>query len=155
MAGRQLVIFNINDESFGVEIEQVSSIEKPMEIFKIPNTPEYIEGLINLRGKVYTVFNLRKKFGYPSKEFDDNTKIVIVNLNSIMAGFIVDEVNEILTFEDSDIESTPQSIKDLNRKYLNGIAKKGEKIVFILDVSQILSVSEEEEARKIAGAAVK
>ncbi len=70
MAVQQLVIFNVNNESFGVEITQVKEIIRPMDIYKIPNTPDYIEGLINLRGKVHTVFNLRKKFNLPDKSFE-------------------------------------------------------------------------------------
>ncbi len=145
MASKQFVIFNVNNEDFGIEIGQVSSIEKPLEIFKVPNTPHFIEGLINLRGKVYTVFNLRKKFDLPFTGMDENTKIVIVNVNSTMAGFIVDEVKEILKIEDADIEETPKSISGINREYLTGVAKVGEKIVLLLDLSKILS-SEDKKA---------
>lgn len=145
MASKQFVIFNVNNEDFGIEIGQVSSIEKPLEIFKVPNTPYFIEGLINLRGKVYTVFNLRKKFDLPFTGMDENTKIVIVNVNSTMAGFIVDEVKEILKIEDTDIEETPKSISGINREYLTGVAKVGEKIVLLLDLSKILS-SEDKKA---------
>ena len=150
MASKQMVIFKINEEAFGVEISQVSSIERPLEIFKVPNTPEFIEGLINLRGKIYTVFNLRKKFGFPYKEFDDSTKIVIVNINSVTVGFIVDEVNEITTFEDSDMENTPAIISGLDKKYLSGIAKKGEKIILLLDLVHIISASEKDEIVKLS-----
>lgn len=153
MASRQLVIFDINEESFGVEITQVREIIKPMEIFKVPNTPDFIEGLINLRGKVHTIFNLRKKFNLPVREFDESTKIIIVNVNSITVGFIVDEVNEIVRVEDEDIESTPQSITTLNKKYLSGVAKLGDRIVLILDLSMVLTASEEEAAEKVTNAA--
>lgn len=150
MATKQFVIFNINNENFGVEIIQVKEIIKPMEIFKIPDTPEFIEGLINLRGKVHTVFNLRKKFHLPPLEFDDNTKIIIVNVNELMVGFIVDEVNEIIRVEDEDIENTPPSITTLNKKYITGIAKVGEKVILLLDLSQALSVSEEQLIEKLS-----
>ncbi|MCX7921423.1 MAG: chemotaxis protein CheW [Clostridia bacterium] len=143
MASRQLVIFKVNDEDFGIDINQVNSIEKPMEIFKVPNTPDYVEGLINLRGKVYTVFNLRKKFNLPTMEFDDSTKIIIVKEKSVMVGFIVDEVNEIITFDDSNIESTPEVIAGFDRKYLGGVAKRDDKIVLILDLVNILSLEDQ------------
>ena len=143
MASRQFVIFNVNNEDFGIEISQVSSIEKPLEIYKVPNTPHFIEGLINLRGKVYTVFNLRKKFNLPFTGMDENSKIVIVNVNSTMAGFIVDEVKEILKVEDETIEETPSSLSGINRRYLTGIAKVGEKIILLLDLSKILTSEEE------------
>jgi len=155
MASRQLVIFNINEESFGVEITQVKEIIKPMDIFKVPNTPEFIEGLINLRGKVHTVFNLRKRFSLPTREFDDSTKIIIVNVNSMSIGFIVDEVNEIIRVEDEDIEMTPQTITSLNRKYMSGVAKLGDRIVLILDLARVLSVNEEVETEKFITSSVK
>lgn len=139
MASRQFVIFNLNGENFGIEITEVKEIIKPVEIFKVPNTPEFIEGLINLRGKVHTVFNLRKKFGIPTREFDDNTKIIIAGVDSAVVGFIVDEVSEIINVEDEDMENAPQSITISNKKYLKGIAKVNEKIVLLLDSAQILS----------------
>ncbi|MCX7842182.1 MAG: chemotaxis protein CheW [Clostridia bacterium] len=149
MAGEQLVVFNINSESFGISITQVKEIIKPMEIFKVPNTPDYIEGLINLRGKVHTVFNLRKKFGLPNVAFDDNTKIIIVNVNSMTIGFIVDEVNEIIRVEDENIENTPKALMTgVNSRYLKGVAKTGERIILILDLANALSITEEAEAEK-------
>jgi purine-binding chemotaxis protein CheW len=150
MASKQLVIFKVNGEDFGIDINQVNIIEKPPEIFKVPNTPEYIEGLINLRGKVHTVFNLRKRFNLPAQEFDDNTKIIIVNANSTMVGLIVDEVDEIVIFDESNIENTPQIIANQKRRFLSGIAKKGDKIVLILDIENILSLDEEPSTKKAA-----
>lgn len=149
MASRQLVIFKVNNEDFGVEISQVSSIEKPLEIFQIPNTPDFIEGLINLRGKVHTVFNLRKKFNFPSKEWDDNTKIVITNVNNLNLGFIVDEVNEIMKVEDDSIENTPGVIDCIDREYLKGVVKLQDKLVLLLDLGQVLSATETVAAEKV------
>lgn len=150
MSNRQLLIFKLNGEDFGVEITHVDQIIPPKEIFKVPNTPEHIEGLLSLRGKVYTIINLRKRFGFPSKDFDDATKIIIVNVNSVMVGFIVDEVNEIARVEDENIESTPQTIANLNRKYLSGVAKIGDRIVITLDLDQVLSASEEAEVARLS-----
>lgn len=150
MASRQLLIFKLNEEYFGVEITNIDQIIPPKEITKIPNTPDYIEGLLSLRGKVYTVFNLRKRFCLPDRGFDDSTKIVIVNVNSVAIGFIVDEVNEIARVEDENIESTPKTIASLNKKYINGIAKIGERLVIMLDLEQVLSVSKEDSIQKAA-----
>ena len=149
MAIRQLVIFKINDEDFGVEITQVKEIIKPMDIYKVPNTPDFIEGLINLRGMVHTVFNLRKKFNLPVKDFDDNTKIIIVNVNDLMVGFIVDEVNEIIRVDEENIEKTPQSVTTLDQKYLNGVAKFDDRLILLLDLTKVLSSSEESEVKKV------
>lgn len=149
MGVRQFVIFNLHSEDFGVEITQVKEIIKPLEIFKVPDTPEFIEGLINLRGKVHTVFNLRKRFGLPAKEFDDNTKIIIVSVNSLSVGFIVDEVNEIVRIDEENIETTPQIITSLNKKYLSGVAKLDDRIVLLLDLGNVLSFKEQEQLNKL------
>ena len=142
MAGRQLVVFNIDNEDFGVEITQVNEIIRPVEIFKVPNTPDFIEGLINLRGKVHTVINLRKRFKLTPREFDENTKIIISSVNSLVIGFIVDEVKEIIRLEDEDLESAPSALTGLKRKYINAIAKSGEKIVLLLDLEVALSMQD-------------
>jgi purine-binding chemotaxis protein CheW len=84
MAVQQLVKFHIADEVFGIEIKQIFKILKPQEIFKVPNTPPFIEGLLNLRGQVLTVFNLRKRFNMPEKVNDENTKILIINQNDLL-----------------------------------------------------------------------
>lgn len=142
MAIRQLVVFSINNEEFGVDVSQVNIIERRMDIFKVPNTPEFVEGLVNLRGKVYTVFNMRKRFGLPAKDFDDNTKIIMVNTGSAIVGLIVDGVNEIIKVEDQDIEAAPAVLEDMKRKFLNSIAKVDNRIIMLLNLETILTMEE-------------
>lgn len=105
MGSSQFVIFNVGDKEFAIDIDKVSSIEKPLPIFKVPKSPSYIEGLVNLRGTVHAVVNTRKKLGLPSLEFDDNTKFIFINKASSMVGFIVDEIKKITTVNDEDIEN--------------------------------------------------
>jgi len=142
MATRQLVVFSVNNEEFGVDVSQVNIIERRMDIFKVPNTPEFVEGLVNLRGKVYTVFNMRKRFGLPAKDFDDNTKIIMVNTGSAIVGLIVDGVNEIIKVEDQDIEAAPAVLEDIKRKFLNSIAKVDNRIIMLLNLETILTMEE-------------
>lgn len=142
MATRQLVVFNVNNEEFGIDIEQVNIIERPLEIFKIPDTPEYIEGLINLRGKVHTVFNLRKRFNMPAKDFDENTKIIMADTGSAVIGLIVDGVREIVRIDDKDIESTPKVLEDLKRRYITAVAKVDERIIMLLDLGIVLMMED-------------
>lgn len=135
----QLVLFKVNDEVFAISINNVNIIEKVSDIYKVPDTPDYIEGLINLRGKVHTVFNLRKKFNYQPIEFDDNTRIIILNHTS-MVGLLVDEVFEIYGAEDSDIKPAPELISGLSGKYFSGVVERDGKIVLILDLEKLLAV---------------
>jgi purine-binding chemotaxis protein CheW len=150
MASQQILIFKLNNEEFGVDIAQIDSIIPPKEIVKVPNTPEFIEGLLSLRGKVYTIFNLRKKFHFPNIESDENTKIVIVNVNSMMIGFIADEVKEIIKIEDEAINANSETIAGLSKKFLSGAAKVDERIVLILDLSQTLSLATDDVQEKVA-----
>ena len=143
MASRQLVIFNVGDEEFGVDISYVNSIERPLKIFKIPNVPEYIEGLINLRGKVYSVINLRKRFNLPLKEFDDFTKIIMVSVKSTIVGFIVDAVSEIIKVDDADIEDASTVLNGNREKFVNGVAKVNERVIMLLDLNSVIFEPEE------------
>jgi purine-binding chemotaxis protein CheW len=121
----QLVIFKIEGEEFGVDITCVNGINKATDfnIVKIPNSPKFLEGIINLRGNVNPIYNLRKKFGLVQKEIDENSKIVIVYMNDVTVGFIVDEVTEILRLEEEDIEPAPRAVTGVDRKYITGVGK--------------------------------
>lgn len=148
MGVQQLIKFEVGNLSFGVNIIQIFQILKPQEIFKVPNTPEFIEGLLNLRGKVLTVFNLRKRFNMPEKENDESTKILIVNVNDLLLGFTVDSVTEIVRIPDEEIEETPPTLTDFDRRFLSGVAKLGDKLLLLLDPEKVLTPDEESEVRE-------
>lgn len=139
MATKQLVIFTINNEEFGIDIGQVGSIERPLDIYKIPNTPEYVEGLVNLRGNVHTVYNLRRRFDMPGKDMDESTKIIMATTESAVVGLIVDEVKEISRVEDKDLEGAPKTTADSDRRFVSGVAKAGERIILLLDLEAVLA----------------
>ena len=145
----QFVIFKIEAEEFGVDIMKVKEIIKPLQIVKVPNTPVFIEGIINLRGKVHPVFNLRKKFGFPEKPFDEDTKIVIVDVNGVDIGFIVDGVNEIVRIEEAQIEEAPKFISGVNSQYISGVGKIDSRMIIILDLDLVLSVDEQEQLKTV------
>ncbi len=149
MAVQQLVKFHIADEVFGIEIKQIFKILKPQEIFKVPNTPPVIEGLLNLRGQVLTVFNLRKRFNMPEKENDENTKILIINQNDLLLGFTVDSVSEIVRVPDEDFVETPPELVSFDRRFLSGVAKVGEKLILLLNLEKILTPDEELQVKEI------
>jgi purine-binding chemotaxis protein CheW len=139
MATKQLVIFTINSEEFGIDISQVGSIERPLEIFKIPNAPDYVEGLVNLRGNVHTVYNLRNRFDMPKKGIDESTKIIMANTGAAIVGLIVDEVKEISKVEDKDLEGAPNTLANLERKFVSGVAKINDRIILMLDLQTVLA----------------
>jgi purine-binding chemotaxis protein CheW len=135
----------VADLTFGIEITQIHQILKPQQIFKVPNTAPYIEGLLNLRGRVLTVFNLRKRFALPEKENDDNTKIIIVTMDEFLLGFIVDSVTEIVRVPDEEIEPTPPSLQGLDKRFLSGVAKVDEHVILLLDLTKVLTTQEEKD----------
>lgn len=139
MGSRQLIVFTIHSDEFGIDIGRISSIEKMLPVFKIPNTPDYVEGLINLRSKVHTVFNLRKRFGLPEMAFDDNTKIIMVNMSESAVGIIVDEVKEITKVDDSEFEDTPKALSTLQNQFLAGTVKIGARVIMLLNIDKILT----------------
>lgn len=138
----QYVVFKLNSERFAVEIERVLEIIHTQVVFKVPNAPEYIDGLINLRGKVYTLFNLRKKFELPSIDINsEGTKILIVNVNSTYIGMSVDAVDEIIQVEDKSIEATPQTLTNVAKNYVSGVAKVGDNLILLLNLEALVEAS--------------
>lgn len=148
MAIRQFVKFTVGNEVFGVEISKVREIIKLQDMLKVPNTPRYIEGLINLRGKVLTVYNLRKRLGMQDKDFDDDSKIITVYHNDLLVGFTVDMVNEIIRVDEESIEDTPPSVPGIDKRFLSKVVKLDDKLMLILDLTNVLSPDEENELRE-------
>lgn len=144
----QFINFSVGDNVFGVEISQVYEIIKLQKMLKVPNTPPYIEGLINLRGKVLTIFNLRKRLGFTDNGFDENCKIIVVNYNDMAVGFTVDYVSEILRVPENNVESTPPSVKVVDNRFLSGVAKVEDKLILLLDLKTVLTPDEEDNLRK-------
>ena len=149
MAVQQLVKFSVADQNFGISINQIFQIIKPQEVFKVPNTPPFIEGLINLRGKVLTIFDLRKRFSLPEKPHDENTKVLIINMNDMLLCFTVDSVTEIVRINDEDIVDTPPTLKDFDHRFLSGVGKLGDKLILLLDLEKVLTPDEELQVQEI------
>lgn len=142
MEGIQIVVFTLNDEVCGVETTRVKEIVKYGSITKMPNMPNFIDGVISLRGAVVPVVNLNKRFGLGNTEITKKTKIIINDLEGKLIGFIVNDVSEIIKLSDQDVENTPEVIKKIDNSYLKNVGKKGEELISILDLSTILTDTE-------------
>ncbi|MCL7413267.1 MAG: chemotaxis protein CheW [ANME-2 cluster archaeon] len=148
--GMQLVVFDLDSEEYGVEISQVREIIKMEEISCIPRTPDYIKGVINLRGQVTTVISLRKKFGLMEKEVDQNTRIIVAEIDGLTLGITVDAVNEVLKMPKKDIEDTPAIISnEATTKYLRGVGKLDDRLLILLDIHRIMNEDELVEIHQI------
>jgi purine-binding chemotaxis protein CheW len=138
----QLVSFNIGTEEFGVEILKVQEINRMVEITKVPQAPHYVEGVINLRGKVIPIIDLRKRFNLDVKEYDKNTRIVVVDISGSIMGMIVDAVSEVLRLPSSTIEPPPEIVTGLNAEYIKGVAKLEDRLLIFLDLSRVIDATE-------------
>lgn len=138
----QLVSFNIGTEEFGVDILKVQEINRMVKITRVPQTPDYVEGVINLRGKVIPIIDLRKRFGLEVKEYDKNTRIVVVDIVGNIMGMVVDSVSEVLRIPKNTIEPPPQIVTGINTEYINGVAKLEDRLLIFLDLSKVIDFSE-------------
>ncbi|NMB27910.1 MAG: chemotaxis protein CheW [Tissierellia bacterium] len=132
------VIFKLDKEYYGIPIENVLSIEKMGKTTRIPNAPDYIKGVINLRGEVIPVINLRGKLGMELEHFSKNSRIIVVTANEIVAGLIVDSSSEVLEIDKESIDKPPINERNEFIDYISGIGKIPERLIILLDLIKIL-----------------
>lgn len=138
----QLVTFSIGGEEFGVEILTVQEIIRMLEITRVPKAPDFVEGVINLRGKVIPIIDLRKRFGLESKSYDKNTRIVVIEINKMIVGFVVDSVSEVLRIPEDTVEPPPPVVAGLDSEYISGVGKLEDRLLILLDLDRLLSREE-------------
>jgi len=145
LAGKYLT-FNLGDEGYGLEILKVQEIIGMQEITKIPRTPAYVKGVINLRGKVIPVVDLRRKFEMDAQEVTRKTCIIVVQVSrgetSLIMGIVVDEVSEVLNIAGSQIEAAPSLGTQVDTHFILGMAKTESAVKILLDIDKVLSTEE-------------
>jgi len=134
----QFVTFTLNDEEYAVDILSVQEINRITEITKVPNSPDYVEGVINLRGKVIPVINLRSKFGFEARATDDNSRIIIMEIQGIINGVIVDSVSEVLRIPASAIEAAPSVASDTISQFIKGLAKLDNRLIILVEINNLV-----------------
>lgn len=147
---KQLVIFELANESYGIEIANVESIIKMQEITRVPKCPEFVEGITNLRGTVLPVIDLGKRFGISEQVRNHDTRIIVVGFDGTKVGMIVSAVSEVLTIDDSVIEPAPAIVTTINSSFIAGIARIESKLIILLNLDQILSKEEKAQTAKLA-----
>ena len=145
VAGKFLT-FDLAEEEYGLEILRVREIIGMMEITPVPRTPDFVLGVVNLRGKVIPVADLRLKFGLPYKDPDERTCVIVVEVqnqgSTIQMGIVVDRVNEVVDVQADDVEPTPSFGASLDTAFILGMAKVGEKVKILLDIDRVLTSAE-------------
>lgn len=138
----QLVTFSINEEEFGVNILKVQEIIRIMEITRVPRSPEFVEGVINLRGRVIPIVDLRRRFGLAAIAHDKDTRIIVIELNSLVVGFIVDAVSEVLRIPADTVEPTPPVAAGVDSEYISGVGKLQDRLLILLDLDKLLTAED-------------
>jgi len=146
----QLVTFKVDNEEFAVDILKVQEINKMIDITRIPNAPPFVEGVINLRGKIIPIVDLRKRLGFGGKEYDKSTRIIVIELDGMVLGFIVDSVSEVLRISDATVEPPPSLVAGVESDYIEGVGKLDNRLLILLELRKIFSDSDRKELERAA-----
>ena len=138
----QLVTFIIEKEEFGIDILNVQEIIKPVDITRVPNSSPYVKGVINLRGRIVPVVDLRARFHLPQRPPDKETRIVVVELEEKVVGFLMDAVKQVIRVDRTIIEPPPPQATSFDSNYLKGVAKLEDRLLTLLDLHNLLGESE-------------
>jgi len=138
----QWVTFRLDNEKYGIRVMQVQEVLRITEIAPVPGAPNYVLGIINLRGNVVTVIDSRKRFGLSEAEADDSTRIVIIEAEKHVVGILVDSVAEVVDLRTSEIDAAPNVGNDESSKYIQGVSSKDKELLILVDVNKLLSDDE-------------
>ncbi|RKQ37999.1 purine-binding chemotaxis protein CheW [Oceanobacillus halophilus] len=135
---RKVIVFQLREEEYAIDVQQVGSIERMVPITRVPQVSNFIKGVINLRGVIIPVIDLQQRFGLGALEINDSTRIIIVRIEEMNVGLIVDSANDVLDIPMDMIESTPEVIGSVKDDYLEGVAKIDNRLLILLDISKVL-----------------
>lgn len=144
----QWVTFQLENETYGIDVMKVQEVLRVSEIAPVPGAPDYVMGIINLRGNVVTVLDTRRRFGLAPKEVDDSTRIAVIEANDTVVGILVDSVAEVVEMRRSAVESSPSVGNDESSKYIEGVANHDGELLILVDIDKLLS---DEEWAEVAG----
>lgn len=139
---KQYVVFQLEDELYGVEILQVRGIEKVLPLTRVPNAPSFVKGVCNLRGSVIPVIDLKKRLGLSSSGDDSNAKIIIVNVGKQVVGMTIDAAADVVSLDSSQVEPSPSLVSGIDAQFISGVAKVSNRLLIILDMESILTTDQ-------------
>ena len=138
----QVVVFQVADEHYAVDISGVREILRLPEITRVPHSPAFVEGVINPRGSVIPVIDLHKRFGIEQRDSTNDTRVMVLNVSDSLVGAIVDSVSEVLTFTEEQIEPVDRLSVTISAEYITGVAKLEDRLVILLDYEKVLGAEE-------------
>jgi len=140
----QLVSFMLSEEEYGVEVLRVREIIRMPGITRMPNTPHYVEGIINLRGKVIPIISMRKRFGLPEVEYTSHTRIMVMDVAGGLTGFVVDGVSEVIRIRSGEIQPPPTMVSgNVDQEFIMGVFNHADRLLIIMDVDRMFSHEEQ------------
>ncbi|MBN4054162.1 purine-binding chemotaxis protein CheW [Nitrospira defluvii] len=148
--GHQYLTFKLGDEQYGVEILRVQEIKGYTGVTRIPNIPEHYKGVLNLRGAIVPIVDLRMKFGMEAVEYNKMTVIIVVEVNERVMGIIVDTVSDVMSIASKDVQDAPEFGGDVDVRFISGIGNYEDQLVTFLNIDQVLSVKEIDQANESA-----
>ncbi|MFC5603085.1 chemotaxis protein CheW [Sporosarcina koreensis] len=134
----KVIVFQLMEKEYAVGVDVVESIEKLISITRVPKTPSYIKGVINLRGVVTPIVDLRERFGMELKPLDDSSRIIIVSLEEFEVGLIVDSANDVIDIPVGSIEPQPEVVGSIESEFISGVAKVGKRLLVMLNLEKVL-----------------
>ncbi|GGE65371.1 purine-binding chemotaxis protein CheW [Priestia taiwanensis] len=146
IAEEKVIVFELNHEEYAIPVQQVQSIEKLQYITRVPQTKAYIRGVINLRGVVLPIVDLRLRFGMDAVPHTENTRIIIISIRGTEVGLIVDAANDVLDIPVDSIEAAPKVVGSIHTDYIKGIAKLERRLLNLLHLEKVLQMKEENES---------
>ncbi len=141
MASRQYVIFRLDDQWYGADIGVVREVSYLIPVTRLPNTPHYVDGVIDLRGEVMPVIDMRKRLGLPSRPADGDSRIMILTVGSVTAALVVDGVEQVMTIEEEAISKPEADLTVAGQDYVYGVARRGDRLVVLIDLARMLSIA--------------
>ncbi|GAA0495735.1 chemotaxis protein CheW [Salinibacillus aidingensis] len=147
----KVIVFQLKNEEYGAPVDAVGSIERMVEVTRVPGTPQFVKGVINLRGVVTPIIDLRERFGIEPAEYDDSTRIIIVSLEDKEVGMIVDTANDVIDVSADAIEPPPEVIGSVDVDYIRGVAKLDNRLLILLNIEKVLSEEEITEISQVEG----
>ncbi|SNX52665.1 chemotaxis protein CheW [Thermoanaerobacterium sp. RBIITD] len=145
----QIVIFKLNNEEFCVDIMQVLEIIRMQNITKVPDVPDFVEGIINLRGTVIPIIDLKKRLKLKLVDYDDDTRIIIIKIGNKSVGFIVDSVTEVLHVDNDSIKEAPDFIAGIGKEYIESVVSYDDRLIINLNLNRVLTESEKKEIEEM------
>nr|WP_188205827.1 chemotaxis protein CheW [Alkalibacillus aidingensis] len=138
----KVIVFQLKDEEYGVPVENVGSIERMQKITRVPNAPKFVKGVINLRGVVTPVIDLRERFELEQTEYNESTRIIIVNIEDKDVGMIVDGANDVVDIPSEKVDPAPKVVGSVDVDYIRGVAKLEQRLLILLNLGKVLSEDE-------------